>query len=186
MWCARFPSIKSASAPSYLRGASLPATAYTTGHIIKITGKEKFREWNFFLRARVERVSQDEKKSLWFRRTNGFLTWKHNLRIITTGVHLCHSYINSEGIFEQKKCFLLYLWSCLGRLWFLSSGHNSVGIFSVSCYSAEWCFFRAKHYEVSGWFIAFDALITSFQLCLCLISNESKPFKCMSTANEHV
>lgn len=47
-------------------------------------------------------------------------------------------------------------------------------------------FFQAKHYEVSGWFIAFDALITSFQLCLCLISNESKPFKCMSTANEHV
>lgn len=156
------------------------------GTLLKSLAKKNFENGTFSSVLGLKGSHRMKKKSLWFRRTNGFLTWKHNLWIITTGVHLCHSYINSEGIFEQKTCFLLYLWSCLGRLWFLSSGHNSVGIFSVSCYSAEWCFFRAKHYEVSGWFIAFDALITSFQLCLCLISNESKPFKCMSTANEHV
>lgn len=133
-------------------------------------------------------VLQDEKreKSLWFRRTNGFVTWKHNLWNITTGVHLCHSYINSEGIFEQKKkascCISGAAWKTLVLILWTQLYRQFFGFLLFS-----WMmFFWAKHYEVSGWFIAFDALITSFQLCLCLISNESKPFKCMSTANEHV
>jgi len=29
--------------------------------------------------------------------------------------------------------------------------------------------FQAKHYEVSGWFIAFDALINSFWWCVCAL-----------------
>lgn len=48
--------------PSHLQGASLPATAYKTGHIIKITGKEKFWEWNFF--PSVLGLKQDGKKKV--------------------------------------------------------------------------------------------------------------------------
>lgn len=77
------------------------------------------------------------------------------------------------------------LWSYLERLSF-SSFWTFWIFFRFLVIHLNDDFFQAKNYEVSGWFIAFDALITSFQLYVWLISNESKPFKCMSTANEHV
>lgn len=145
MPCTHFPIIKSARAPSHLQGASLPATAYKTGHIIKITGKEKFWEWNFSLCARVETVSQDEKKKVFdLEELMGF--WLENtiFEIKPQGFTFAIPTWILKVFLSRKKGFLLYLWSCLGRHWFLSSGHNSGGIFLVSCYSAEWWFFSGK------------------------------------------